>query len=60
MIARGAGRSYGDAAQNDGGDVLDMTGLDRILSIDRERGLDHRAGRRDDGPADGAPGRRTG
>ena len=39
MIARGAGRSYGDAAQNDGGDVIDMTGLDRIVSIDGERGL---------------------
>ncbi len=39
MIARGAGRSYGDAAQNDGGEVLDMTGLDRILSIDNERRL---------------------
>jgi len=39
VIARGAGRSYGDAAQNDGGDVLDMTGCDRILSIDGERRL---------------------
>ena len=39
VIARGAGRSYGDAAQNDGGDVLDMTGYDRILSIDGERRL---------------------
>lgn len=39
VIARGAGRSYGDAAQNDGGEVLDMTDLDRIISIDRERGL---------------------
>jgi decaprenylphospho-beta-D-ribofuranose 2-oxidase len=38
VIARGAARSYGDAAQNDGGDVLDMTGLDRIISIDAERG----------------------
>jgi decaprenylphospho-beta-D-ribofuranose 2-oxidase len=39
VIARGAGRSYGDAAQNAGGAVLDMTGWDRILSIDGERQL---------------------
>ena len=39
VIARGAARSYGDAAQNDGGEVLDMTGLDRVLWIDAERGL---------------------
>jgi decaprenylphospho-beta-D-ribofuranose 2-oxidase len=39
LIARGAGRSYGDAAQNGGGEVLDMTGLDRIVSIDGARGL---------------------
>jgi decaprenylphospho-beta-D-ribofuranose 2-oxidase len=39
VIARGAARNYGDAAQNEGGDVLDMTGLDRILSVDVERGL---------------------
>ncbi|MEA2207735.1 MAG: decaprenylphospho-beta-D-ribofuranose 2-oxidase [Solirubrobacteraceae bacterium] len=38
LIARGAGRSYGDAALNDGGDVIDMTGCNRIVSIDRERG----------------------
>jgi decaprenylphospho-beta-D-ribofuranose 2-oxidase len=37
VIARGAGRSYGDAAQNEGGYVLDMTGYDRVLEIDRER-----------------------
>src|SRR5947209_10300176 len=37
VIARGAARSYGDAAQNEGGDVLDMTALDRILSIDRQQ-----------------------
>ncbi len=37
LIARGAGRSYGDAAQAAGGTVLDMNGLDRVISIDAER-----------------------
>jgi decaprenylphospho-beta-D-ribofuranose 2-oxidase len=39
VIARGAGRSYGDAAQNGGGHVLDMRGWDRVCSVDRERRL---------------------
>ncbi|MDQ6810646.1 MAG: FAD-binding oxidoreductase [Actinomycetota bacterium] len=39
VIARGAGRSYGDAAQNRAGDVLDMSEWDAILSIEYERGL---------------------
>jgi decaprenylphospho-beta-D-ribofuranose 2-oxidase len=37
-IARGAGLSYGDAAQNTGGAVIDMSALNRVLSIDPERG----------------------
>ena len=35
---RGLGRSYGDAAQNGGGDVVRCTHLDRILELDVAKG----------------------
>ena len=38
MIPRGLGRSYGDAAQNGGGDVVRCTQLDRILELDIAKG----------------------
>ena len=39
VVARGLGRSYGDNAQNSGGLVIDLSGLDRIHSIDAESGI---------------------
>jgi decaprenylphospho-beta-D-ribofuranose 2-oxidase len=38
VLARGLGRSYGDPAQNSGGTVIEMTGLDRIHTIDVKTG----------------------
>jgi decaprenylphospho-beta-D-ribofuranose 2-oxidase len=38
-IPRGLGRAYGDAAQNAGGAVLDMTALDRIHAVDVAGGV---------------------
>lgn len=38
VIARGCGRSYGDAAQAVGGTVVDTIGLDRIIAFDAHVG----------------------
>lgn len=35
----GCGRSYGDSCLNDGGVLIDVTGLDRLIAFDPDRGI---------------------
>src|SRR6478735_8192879 len=44
IIPRGLGRSYGDAAQNAGGTVLDGTSLTDVIDVDTARGTVRVAG----------------
>jgi len=39
MLPRGLGRSYGDSCLNDGGVLLDVTGLDHLIDFDPTTGL---------------------
>ena len=39
VLPRGAGRSYGDAALNEDGGVIDLCWLDRFLDFDAEKGV---------------------
>jgi FAD/FMN-containing dehydrogenase len=39
VLPYACGRSYGDSCLNDGGLVLDVRGLDRLIAFDEDRGL---------------------
>jgi decaprenylphospho-beta-D-ribofuranose 2-oxidase len=39
VTARGAGRSYNDAALNGGGMVMDLTGMNKVLAWDPQTGV---------------------
>ncbi len=39
VLPFGYGRSYGDSCLNNGATLLDMTGLNRLMSFDAERGI---------------------
>lgn len=39
VLARGLARSYGDVGLNDGGAIVDMTGMDRLLAFDAQTGV---------------------
>lgn len=39
LLAGGLRRSYGDSCVNDGGAMIDMTGLDHFISLDQKTGL---------------------
>ncbi|OUD14252.1 FAD-binding oxidoreductase [Thioflexithrix psekupsensis] len=39
LLARGLGRSYGDVCLNDGGILLDTSGLNRLQHFDEQQGL---------------------
>jgi FAD/FMN-containing dehydrogenase len=41
VLPYACGRSYGDSCLNDGGLLLDVRGLDRLIAFDEERGLLH-------------------